>query len=213
MNQILTWLTSFKKECSVCTGTGTIACKCNENNEITCPNCNGKGAVSRQVTTSQKIEMPCDHPQCQQGKVPCGICNGTGKNAQGEPCTACHGSGTINCPVCGGLGRIQRVKQESWLEHETCHVCNGRGIVDCYLCHGTKERVCPTCKGKGTVLDKGKIAVLLMLGALILAVPVLFIAVAVILLGYGAFQIMKEQKQQEDEQKPDDSASKSDDTL
>ena len=92
-------------------------------------------------------------------------------------------------------------------------MCNGRGIVDCYLCHGTKERVCPTCKGKGTVLDKGKIAVLLVLGALILAVPVLFIAVAVILLGYGAFQIMKEQKQQEDEQEPDDSASKSDDTL
>ena len=55
--------------------------------------------------------------------------------------------------------------------------------------------------------------VLLVLGALILAVPVLFTAVAVILLGYGAFQIMKEQKQQEDEQEPDDSASKSDDTL
>lgn len=205
MNQILTWLTSFKKECSVCTGTGKIACKCNENNEITCPSCNGKGAVSRQVTTTQKMEIPCDHPQCQQGKVLCGICNGTGKNPQGEPCAACRGSGKIDCPVCGGVGRIQRVKQESWLEHETCHICNGRGMVECYLCHGTKERVCPTCKGKGTVLNQGKIAVLLLLAVLIVAMPMLFIAVAAILLGYGVFQLVKAQTQEAAQEAADDS--------
>ena len=192
MNQLLKWLTHFKKECPVCTGTGNIACECNENNEITCPSCNGKGVVARQVTATQKTELPCDNPQCQQGKVVCGICNGTGKNQLGQVCAACHGSGKVNCSVCGGLGRIERVKQESWLEHETCHICNGRGVVSCYLCQGTKVRVCPTCKGKGTVLDKGKIMVLSIVALLVFCMPVLFIVLAVILLGGSLFLLAKE---------------------
>lgn len=201
MKQIIKWLTTLKKECSVCTGTGVIACSCNENNEITCPNCNGKGVVPRQVTTTQKIEMPCDNPQCQQGKVLCGHCNGTGKGPDGAPCSTCHGSGKTDCPVCGGVGRVERAKQEAWLEHETCHVCNGRGLVDCYLCHGSKERVCPTCKGKGTVLDKGKLAVLGILSVLLLATPVLIIAIAAIGLGGALFMLWKSCKQDEDDER------------
>lgn len=200
MNQTLKWITTMKKECPTCTGSGTISCKCNDNNEIACPNCGGKGVVTRRATTTQKKEMPCDHPQCQQGKVSCGVCNGTGRTAKGEPCPSCKGKGTVTCPVCGGLGRIQRSTQESWLEHETCHICNGRGMVDCYLCHGTKERVCPTCKGKGTVLDQGKIVLLVALALLLLAVPVLFVAVAGIALGGCLFLLWKEQQSRKEEQ-------------
>lgn len=198
MKQIVRWLTSFKKECSVCTGTGRIACSCNENHEIVCPNCDGKGVVPRQVTTTQKMEMPCDNPQCQQGKVLCGICNGTGKKPQGGSCSVCHGSGKVICTVCGGTDRVERVKQESWLEHETCHVCNGRGVVDCYLCHGSKERVCPTCNGKGVVWDKGKLAVFAMIAVLLLAMPMLVIAIAAIGLGGSLFMLWKSYKQKND---------------
>ena len=197
MKQMIKWLTSFKKECSVCTGAGRVACSCNENCEIACPNCNGTGVVPRQVTTTQKLEMPCDNRQCQQGKVLCGVCNGTGKNPQGESCTACHGSGRIACPICGGTGRMERVKQESWLEHETCHVCNGRGVVACYFCHGSKERVCPACKGKGVVWDKGKLAVLAVIAVLLLATPVLVIAIAVIGLGGALFMLWKACRQED----------------
>lgn len=198
MNRILKWLSTLKKECPVCTGTGKIQCACNDNHEIACPNCSGKGVVSRQVTTTQKIELPCDAPQCQQGKVICGTCNGSGKTAQGESCGVCHGSGTLNCPVCGGVGRIERVKQESWLEHETCHVCNGRGMVTCYLCNGDKERVCPECKGKGRVLDKGKIAVLFILLLLLLAMPIMVIAVTAIVLSGYVFLLVKAYKKEEE---------------
>ena len=151
MSQILSLLTNFKKECPVCNSTGTITCNCNENNELSCPNCHGTGVVSVRKTTSQTYEVPCDYPGCKKGKVPCGTCSGTGKNADGTPCQTCKGKGIVDCHVCKGVGKIKRVKQETWLEHEPCHICNGRGLVECYQCHGTKERICPECKGTGSV--------------------------------------------------------------
>lgn len=197
MKRVLNWMTDLKKECSVCAGSGKIPCTCNDNYEIACPNCNGKGVSSRRVTASQKFEVPCDHPQCQKGKVPCGVCNGTGKTPQGESCSHCQGSGRVNCPVCKGLGRVERVKQESWLEHETCHICNGRGLTACPYCHGTKERTCPDCKGTGKVLNTGKIAVMAVLAVLLLAVPVLFVIVAGITLGGVLFTLWKEHQEKQ----------------
>lgn len=64
--------------------------------------------------------------------------------------------------------------------------------MSCYLCQGTKVRVCPTCKGKGTVLDKGKIMVLSIVALLVFCMPVLFIVLAVILLGGSLFLLAKE---------------------
>lgn len=199
VKQAVAWLTTLKKECPVCEGSGEIPCDCNENNERECPNCKGKGVIPKQKTATQKMELPCDHPQCRNGKVTCGSCNGTGLTPQGEPCPDCKGSGQVNCPVCKGLGRMERVKQESWIEHETCHVCNGRGVVDCYYCHGTKKRACPDCKGKGTVLDKGKIAVIAVLSMLLMAIPVLFIAVALIALGGLGFTVWKNHNGKDEE--------------
>ena len=60
MAQIFAWLTDFKKECPVCGSTGKIVCNCNENNELSCPNCKGTGVVSVRKTTSQTYEVPCD---------------------------------------------------------------------------------------------------------------------------------------------------------
>ncbi len=202
MKRIFNWFTDLKKECSVCAGSGKIPCTCSDNYEITCPNCNGKGVSSKRVTASQKFEVPCDHPQCVKGKVPCGVCNGTGKAPDGTDCPHCKGTGKVNCPVCKGLGRIQRVKQESWLENETCHICNGRGLIACPYCHGTKERKCPDCKGTGKVLNVGKIALIASLFVLMLAVPILFIITAGITLGGVLFMLWKEHqtKQAEREQ-------------
>jgi len=196
MNRSVQWLFSLKKECPTCTGAGRIACSCNENHELVCPNCSGKGVVARQVTATQKVEMPCDNPQCQKGKVTCGVCNGTGQTADGAACKACHGTGKTDCPVCGGLGRIRRLKQESWTEHETCHVCNGRGMVECYLCHGEKERVCPTCKGDGVVWNTGKLAFFAVMAVLLVAMPVVCIALLLLALGGCGFWAWKQRKTQ-----------------
>ena len=198
MNQLVTWLTSFKKECPVCTGTGTIPCNCNENNENICPNCGGEGVVKKQKTITQKVEMPCDNPLCQNGKVVCGACNGTGKNGQGDVCEKCHGKGQVDCSVCSGIGRITRVKQESWMEPETCHICNGRGVVPCYHCHGTKERVCPECKGKGTVLNRGKLLFFASVAVLIIANPIFAIAVMGVVIGWCVFKIWHKADQEEE---------------
>ncbi len=199
MKQIFAWLTDFKKECPVCNSTGTIVCNCNENNELSCPNCNGTGVVSVRKTTSQTYEVPCDYPGCKNGKVQCGTCSGTGKNADGTPCSVCKGKGVINCHVCSGVGKIKRVKQETWLEHEPCHICNGRGMVACYQCQGTKKRVCPECKGTGTIRNTKKIILLAVLAMLVIAMPILVAIFALAGLGYCLFSI--EQKNKENTQK------------
>ena len=128
-------------------------------------------------------------------KVSCGVCSGTGKNADGTPCRACKGTGIVDCHVCGGVGKIKRVKQETWLEHEPCHICNGRGMVACYQCHGTKERVCPECKGSGTVRNTCKIVLLAVMALLVIAMPVLAAIAALIGLGYCLFSIEQKNKE------------------
>ena len=189
MKALFSRLTNFKKECPVCNSTGKIVCNCNDNKELSCPNCKGNGVVSVRKTTSQTYEVPCDYPGCRHGKVQCGVCSGTGKNADGTPCTTCRGTGKVNCRVCNGVGKVKRVKQESWLEHETCHICNGRGMVACYQCHGSKERVCPECKGKGEVLNVGKIVLMAVVALAVIAMPVMVAAVALLALGYCLFQL------------------------
>lgn len=189
----------LKKECPVCNSTGKIVCNCNVHHELSCPNCHGTGVVSVRKTVSQVYEVPCDHPACHKGKVPCGVCLGSGKNGDGTSCKACHGTGTVPCPVCGGVGKIKRVKQETWLAHEPCHICGGRGLVACYQCHGTKERVCPECKGEGTVWNVGKIVLLLMLAVAVIAMPVLIAVVAFIALGYCLFRLEKKNTRADEE--------------
>lgn len=70
MNQTLKWITTMKKECPTCTGSGTISCKCNDNNEIACPNCGGKGVVTRRATTTQKRRCPVIIPNASREKYP-----------------------------------------------------------------------------------------------------------------------------------------------
>ena len=59
-------------------------------------------------------------------------------------------------------------------------------------CGGCKNRTCPDCKGKGTVLNVGKLAVIAVLAVLLLAVPVLFVIAAGITLGGVLFMLWKE---------------------
>jgi DnaJ-class molecular chaperone len=56
-------------------------------------------------------------------------------------CARCDGSGTIECPTCGGNGRT-----------------GGFPIIDvgsfeCSRCNGDRQVTCPTCHGSGEVDD------------------------------------------------------------
>lgn len=84
MKQMRSLQSFFQKECPVCNSTGKIVCNCNENSELSCPNCHGTGVVSVRKTTSQTYEVPCDYPGCNKGKVSCNVCNGTGKMQTGQ---------------------------------------------------------------------------------------------------------------------------------
>lgn len=187
MVRIFRWLTDLKKICPACDGAGVVICSCNENHELLCPNCGGKGSVEKKVIVNQKMEVPCDNPGCEKGKVSCALCHGSGHNHHNEVCRECRGRGMVDCPVCCGLGKIKQNHQESWITHETCHLCHGHRYVPCYHCHGTKERICPECKGEGVVWNQGKIICALTLAALILAIPLVFTAIAGVLLSAYVF--------------------------
>lgn len=68
------------------------------------------------------------------------------------------------CPACQGSGFIKAKKDWAGFEKQTCSKCNGRGMISRIkdrsynpvgrpqvIVYKRRERVCPTCHGKGTV--------------------------------------------------------------
>lgn len=174
IKRVVKW---FQKSCSSCEGTGVTYCHCNEQYEISCPHCMGKGVIEKVITSTNIVEIPCDHPGCQKGKISCGYCGGKGQLANGEKCPQCHGAGMTTCMVCGGSGRIERPYQEQWVKHEICPTCHGKAYIPCPHCHGTKNRICPVCHGSGVVLDKTKIVSVLLLLFFTAAMPMIAITI------------------------------------
>jgi len=77
--------------------------------------------------------------------VPCGTCHGTGS----EP-----GTDPVQCPVCGGAGRVQQVSNTvfgQFVRTQTCGRCGGSGRV--------VEHPCKTCDGDGRVVEERKLSV------------------------------------------------------
>ena len=78
---------------------------------ITCVTCNGHGFIC-------PGSVAADDPEGCHGEmyVQCKACNGTGKEADGSPCSWCKGTLThlcpsfeehYECPDCGGTGKIE----------------------------------------------------------------------------------------------------------
>lgn len=112
----------------------------------------------------------CDAKDCNNGRITCGRCGGTGQTKEkcGEcggtgKCRVCQGTGkrlgdnTIDCDNCKGTGNCQG--GPGWgactqgYYHNKCQDCNGEGTVwhNSEWCkyartHGGK---CPICKGTG----------------------------------------------------------------
>jgi len=53
-------------------------------------------------------------------------------------CLRCKGDGSVECPLCKGLGSISK----------DCPHCV-EGQLECQVCHGSGMRRCPTCDGHG----------------------------------------------------------------
>ena len=73
----------------------------------------------------------------------CGLCQGSGISK--STCSSCSGSKYVECPNCGGGGKVQN-SQGSYIN---CSVCSGRGKQDCNRCNmtGVLEGPCKMCKG------------------------------------------------------------------
>jgi molecular chaperone DnaJ len=77
--------------------------------------------------------------------VPCGTCEGTGA----EP-----GTDPVECPACGGAGRVQQVSNTvfgQFVRAQTCGRCGGAGRV--------VEHPCKTCDGEGRVVEERTLSV------------------------------------------------------
>jgi hypothetical protein len=52
-------------------------------------------------------------------------------------CAICHGSGSVACAVCEGMGyTLEEGKDEDLIRH-LCTACKGRPLHNCPTCHGT----------------------------------------------------------------------------
>lgn len=131
---------------------------CNGKLKITCPTCQGKGAVEKKRVCPDcngvDSKKPC--PTCKgRGKTKCDLCNGKGKwrprlrgfRGRSINCPKCGGTGALTCPDCGGTGEwvCRTCKGTGFIvESIVCPDCNGAKIVDCPACKGTGVRPRPT---------------------------------------------------------------------
>jgi len=98
-----------KVDCDTCEGAGYYSCD----------ECNGRG------------EESCDY--CDDGDIECDICDGDGKDEEGEECDSCEGKG-----------------------FNRCDECDGRGYTDCVYCQDG-DRDCNGCDGTGEVTKDGSV--------------------------------------------------------
>ena len=88
-----------ERRCNDCNGTGTNIVYYIE----TCPQCKGTTKMKTPDRNGNLIEVPCNFPYCNKGKVRtprterCGSCSGTGvdKWSTETTCPRCYGSGKI----------------------------------------------------------------------------------------------------------------------
>ena len=109
--------TEVNKTCSSCNGSGTITEK------VTCDECKGRGQTKcnnyyeLKRSSFQKF-MSNDNSSsafyyCHNGIISNGYRDGT--------CSACNGTGRVDCYKCNGYGTISKEK--------SCYSCSGSGSV------------------------------------------------------------------------------------
>lgn len=166
------WIEGFVKNCSRCNGMGNIETIVRRD---VCGACRGTGQImtGQRCTACKGTGRSSVNPQWG-----CPGCSGTGSMQVKKTCSNCLG-GTIDikgwksCPDCKGIGRISTERKvcdeclgekTSSLNRETsCRHCSGTGFVMrsdsnrqiCPGCIGTGklERHCPSCNGKGEILN------------------------------------------------------------
>eukprot|EP00293_Proteomonas_sulcata_P019521 CAMPEP_0184294690 /NCGR_PEP_ID=MMETSP1049-20130417/5815_1 /TAXON_ID=77928 /ORGANISM="Proteomonas sulcata, Strain CCMP704" /LENGTH=208 /DNA_ID=CAMNT_0026603055 /DNA_START=157 /DNA_END=783 /DNA_ORIENTATION=- len=69
-----------------------------------------KVVETKEKDSTRKRLQPCVF--CDQGKLKCAACNGSGKDAiGGGKCFLCEGKGADICSVCAGIGMVDRIRR------------------------------------------------------------------------------------------------------
>ena len=108
------------------------------------------GAVSPRAgggSDARGEEAPRPEPRAAPGERASGDKKDDGENEEKVPRTI-----EVPCPGCKGSGLITQTR---------CHVCGADGFVGFIICTGCqttgmKKYVCPTCRGQGSVVARGK---------------------------------------------------------
>lgn len=156
--------------CETCHGAGVLPGRCREDELVPCPTCKGKGVIPHKVITKRVEEMPCDNPNCHEGRVQ-QIQMVDGREVVIEKA----------CPVCEGYGVMYREYEEITTENEKCPTCEGRAMITAGEMRRRKlEAFCPDCHGTGYKLEEEPAKRAAMLGAFTFLYP----AVAVVSMGF-----------------------------
>jgi len=145
-------LESRKETCAPCGGIGSIGCA----------RCKGKG----EVVSADRV--PC--PTCSVGDSEDDFSSGDlkrkGQIKRQVNCGNCRGTGQVQkkCGSCNGRKKVAVEEPGRMRRYERCSACNGSGYdypETCPKCNGDKKlevwQTCTTCKGRGEVINSGKV--------------------------------------------------------
>ena len=116
-------------------------------NQVTCSDCGGTGCVLEDCPDCEEgvILTPCIAEGCDNGRIMCTTCNGTGE----IPCYYCGGEG---CMGCNGTGVEPCNCEKGYVD---CKACEGGIVSTPCTAQGCENGVidtgeaCPTCEGTG----------------------------------------------------------------
>jgi hypothetical protein len=91
-----------------------------EDPSVDCEHCEGAGYYSCNECGGRGEEICFE---CEDGDIECDICDGDGRDEEGEECSDCDGRGFVRCQECDGRG------------YTDCTYCQD-GDIDCSDCDG-----------------------------------------------------------------------------
>lgn len=164
------YVPKIASRCETCHGAGVLPGRCREDELVPCPTCKAKGVIPHKVIKKRVEEMPCDNPNCHNGRVQ-QIQMVDGREVVIEKA----------CPVCEGYGVTYREFEEITTESEKCPTCEGRAMITAGEMRRRKlQEFCPDCHGTGYKLEEKPAKRMAMFGAFAFLYP----AVSVVSLGF-----------------------------
>ena len=144
MGKLLTWFCTIKDTCPDCIDTGYRAPFKKGEDELPCPDCEGKGYVIKEVELQSEKFVPSVSIEDKSEDL-----------------------------IRGKVDGNKRLISEKWEREFVCHTCSGKKVISRKQIESKSDFICTSCHGSGTRLKKKKIALLSFLALLVIILPYL----------------------------------------